>query len=868
MQALSAAEIRTRFIEYFESKGHKHLPSSSLIPHHDPTVLLTTAGMLQFKPIMFGTEQPSQSRVTTHQKCFRTTDLENVGFTPRHHTFFEMLGNFSFGDYYKAEIIPWAWTFLTEHLGLPPERLFVSVFESDDEAEQIWLEKVGVSPDHLARFGEDDNFWAAGETGPCGPCSEIYFDQGPEMGDKGFAEDVLSDGNRYLEIWNLVFMEFNRQPDGSLVPLPAKNIDTGMGLERIASVVQGKPDNYGTDLLQAIQEQIIPLAAEGSENDPRYRTALNVISDHCRAGVMLIADGVQPSNEGRGYVLRRVLRRAIRFAHLLGIEEAFLYQVAPTVVSLYESVYPEVKERAALIVETLKVEEERFQKTLRRGMKKLSEALEEIQAAQQPLIPGDVAFELYDTFGFPLELTEEIAEEQGLKVDREAYQACMQEQVERARAATRSNLDIGAGVVGFEPTVFQGYERFDSEAQVLAVLDTNREELRRVILNQTPFYAESGGQVSDHGALVAGAHRYEVVDVQKVGEVVVHVVQGESFEALQAGQSVIASVEGSVRRETMKHHSVTHLLHRALKDILGEQVSQAGSEVTHYHTRFDFTFNRALTAEEIQQIEEHVNEQIMLNHPVETRVLPIEEAKETGAVSMFGEKYGDVVRVVGMGDYSVEFCGGTHVPATGTIGSFKIIAEEAIAAGVRRVIGVAGKQAFRYGQRNENLLKNLSRELKVPFAEIPKRLVKLQESLRQQERELKELKQQLALQQVDKLVAQFKQQGEIHYLAARLDVPEMGALKQIAENLKGRHEQAVVVLGSEIDGKVGLVAAVSKSLSKSLRAGDIIKALAPLVGARGGGKPEFAQAGGGSEPAGLSQLLSELEKQLPQAAEV
>lgn len=867
MKYLSTAEIRQKFIEYFESQGHKHLPSSPLIPYNDPTVLLTTAGMLQFKPIMFGTEAPSYKRVTTHQKCFRTTDLENVGFTARHHTFFEMLGNFSFGDYYKAEVIPWAWTFITEHLGLPVDKLYVTVYQDDDEAYNIWHEVVGIPAERIYRLGDDTNFWAAGDTGPCGPCSEIYYDLGPEMDRGETLHPGHDDDHRYLEFWNLVFMEFNRQADGSLVPLPAKNIDTGMGLERIASIVQGKTTNYDTDLMQTIIAEVKPLAGPGAESHERYQVALQVIADHSRAASMLIADGVQPGNEGRGYVLRRILRRAIRFGHLIGITEGFLYKLLPTIVKLYP-IYPELAAKQAVIHETLITEEERFSKTLSRGMKKLEEALAELRAAKGDTIPGRVAFELYDTFGFPLELTQEIGEEQGFKLDKAGYEVAMQEQVERARAAARSNLEMGAGVVGLPASHFLGYETLESHSKVLALLETNNHELRRLVLDATPFYAESGGQVSDHGAVFAGAHRFEIVDVQKVGEVVVHLLRGESWEHLKVGEQVHALVESSIRRETMKHHSVTHLMHKALKEVLGEQVSQAGSEVTHYHTRFDFTFNRALTPEEILRIEERVNEEIMQNHPVETRVLPIDEARQSGAVAMFGEKYGDVVRVVGMGDYSVEFCGGTHVPATGNIGAFKIVSEEALAAGVRRIVAVAGRQAYVYSSTNEGLLKSLSQQLKVPFGEIPNRLGKIQDTVRQQEREIKQLKQQLALQQVAGLASQFKQHAGFDVLATQVEVADPEALKQIAENLKGQREKAVVVLGANLDGKVGLVAAVSSSLTAEIKAGNLIKALAPLVGARGGGKPEFAQAGGGDQPAGLSQLESELLKQLPAGAGV
>lgn len=868
MKYLSTAEIRSTFIDFFKSKGHTHLPSSPLVPYNDPTVLLTTAGMLQFKPIMFGTEKPTHSRATTYQKCFRTTDLENVGFTPRHHTFFEMLGNFSFGDYYKEDAIAWAYDLVFNQLGLPKERVYVTVFETDDEAYDLWHNKMGIPAERMVRRDGETNFWAAGDTGPCGPCSELYFDKGAEYDDPITPVRPGDDNdNRYLEFYNLVFMEFNRQADGSLIPLPAKNIDTGMGLERIASIIQGKQNNYEIDLFQSIMAKIEELADPATKDHPQYRTALQVIADHARASVLLISDGVVPGNEGRGYVLRRVMRRAIRFGHVLGINKAFLYTLQPAIEALFGH-YPEVLAKRDFISETIQTEEERFQKTLSRGMKQLEEALEAVRAAKQTVVPGAVAFELYDTYGFPLELTQEIAEEQKLSVDVAGYKTEMQKQVERARSAARSNLDLGAGVVGFPPTEFLGYQSLTSEAKVLAVLDTASADLRRLVLDRTPFYAESGGQVSDHGLIEAGAHRFEVVDVQKVGEVVVHVVQGSDWSPLSAGQTVTGRVASEVRSETMKHHSVTHLLHQALKDVLGEHVHQAGSEVAHDHTRFDFTYNRPVTADEVRRIETIVNEQIMANLPVETVVLPIDEAKATGAVSMFGEKYGDVVRVIGMGHFSKEFCGGTHVPATGVIGSFKVISEEAIAAGTRRIIGVAGKTALQYGTRNEELLKGLAQELKVPFEEIPGRFAKLQDTLRSQEKELKQLKQKLALQQVDSLIDQFQEQAGYHWIATQIEVADAAGLKQVAEALANRKKPAVVVLGAEIDGKANLVALVDAGLSKQVKAGDLIKELAPLVGAKGGGKPEFAQAGGGTDPSQFTQVAQKLPSLLPNGVAV
>lgn len=863
MKPLTMSQVRQKFIEFFVGKEHKHLPSSPLIPYNDPTVLLTTAGMLQFKPIMFGTEQPTYSRATTHQKCFRTTDLDNVGFTPRHHTFFEMLGNFSFGDYYKEEAISWAWEFITEWLELPKDKVYVSVFEKDDEAYKIWNEKIGIPPEQIARLGEKDNFWAAGETGPCGPCSELYFDLGESMGDKPFKEDVLSDGNRYLEFYNLVFMEFNRQADGSLIPLPAKNIDTGMGLERITSILQGKTTNYETDLLQTIIDKVKAMANIENEADKQVQTALQVIADHSRASVLLIGDGVTPGNEGRGYVLRRIMRRAIRFGHIIGINEPFLHKLVSTIRELYP-VYEEIAEKEELIKETVEVEENRFSKTLARGMKKLNEAIDDLSQKQLKTISGEVAFELYDTYGFPLELTKEIAEEHSLSVDHEGYEVEMTRQVERARAAARSQVGIGEGVVGFPPTEFTGYGELISEVSVLAVLDAHDGDTRRLILDKTPFYAESGGQVSDHGSIQAGAHRFPLVDVQKVGEIFVHVVQGDDWSQLKAGDKVKCLVESEIRKEIMKHHSATHIMHTALKEVLGDHVKQAGSEVTHNQTRFDFTFNRALATSEIQKIEELVNEQIMANLSVDTQVMNLEEAKNSGAIAMFGEKYGESVRVVSMGEFSKEFCGGTHVPATGVIGSFKILSEEAVAAGTRRVTAVVGKRSFQNMVQNEEILKQLAMDMKVPLQNVADRYFKIQESMKEQDREIKQLKQKLAAYQTQSLASQFESVQDIQMLTAQVDVPDNGELKRIAESLAKQKENSLIVLTAVLKEKINLVVAVNPEL-KQLNAGKIVKEIAPIIGARGGGKPTFAQAGGGTEVDKIPELFKQAKTLIAEA---
>jgi alanyl-tRNA synthetase len=878
---LSGETIRQRYIDFFKSKGHRHLPSSSLVPHNDPTVLLTTAGMLQFKPIMFGLEQPSDRRVTTYQKCFRTTDLDNVGRTARHHTFFEMLGNFSFGDYYKSEVIPWAWECLTKEFGIPAEKLAVTVYQSDDEAFDIWKDVVGIPAERIVRLGDDTNFWAAGDTGPCGPCSEIYYDLGESV-DTGEGGPG-SENPRYLEVWNLVFMEFNRLENGDLVPLPAKNIDTGMGLERITSVLQGVTSNYDTDLIRPLIDAAGALVGiTYDQADDRAKMALRIIADHGRASVHLIHDGVTPSNEGRGYVLRRVMRRALRYGRLIGMQGAFLYKLVPAIIAKAAG-FPELKQAQDRITETIKVEEERFHTTLERGSKRLDDVIavlkvlggqggsESFDRSRKELheqlkgkaitnfqvIPGDLAFELYDTYGFPMELSEEIALEQGLSVDHQGYRDAMAAQVERARAAHQAGAltgkDLPPEVLEKIPgSIFTGYEGHATQAQVLYVAPLE-DNVWQVILDKTPFYSESGGQVSDSGYLISGEHRMPVTDVRKVGDIILHEVRWPVPPTV--GMTVDAQVDAPERLSTARHHTGAHLLHAALKSVLGEQVQQAGSEVSPKACRFDFNHNKAVSADEIKAIEDLVNEQILLDRPVEKKVMALDEAKKAGAVALFGEKYGDQVRVINIDGFSQELCGGTHLDRTGQMGLFKIVSEEAIAAGVRRITAVAGFEALAYLRQRDAIVADFANTLKAPAPELPARLQKLQAQLQEKEKEIAALRQAQAVAQAKSLAAEVQTIAGVAVLAKAVDAPDADALQAMTEQLR-KDLDGVVILAANVDGKATFIAGVADRLTKAgLSAGNMVKDFATIAGARGGGKPQLARAGGGAEPQRIGEAL-------------
>lgn len=866
---LTASEIKEKFIHFFESKGHKHLPSSSLVPHNDPSVLLTTAGMLQFKPIMFGLEAPEYKRVTTYQKCCRTTDLDNVGKTPRHHTFFEMLGNFSFGDYYKREIITWAWEFISKELKFPVEKLNITVHHKDTEAFEIWNKEIGIPEDRIIKLGDEDNFWAAGETGPCGFCSEIYYDRGEEYGDGTPDEKAGSESDRYLEFWNLVFMEFNRQEDGTLEPLPSKNIDTGMGLERVASIIQDVQTNYEIDSFKTIIDKISEISGKTYHNDPKDDLFFKIIADHIRATTYLVADGVRPGNNTREYVLRRIIRRAVRYGRLLEINRPFLHDIIPTVIEMGKKYYPELSEKSDSIIKIVSREEELFNRTLNIGLKILNKSIENTKNSGSNIINGKEAFELYDTYGFPLELTIEIALENNLTVDEESYQEEMKKQVERAREAhnssSLSDVAVQMNLDNIAPSQFTGYEEYKSHSEVLSVSFSKDKSEIAFIVDKTPAYAESGGQASDKGEVIIDEQSFKIKNVQKIGDYFVHIIDSAE-DILNKGDKVTISVEDSTRINTARHHSVTHLLHQALKVVLGEHVKQAGSLVNENQTRFDFAHNAALTKEEILKIEELVNQKILENMPVTTEIMDIDTAKKSGAVAMFGEKYGAKVRVLSMGDFSKEFCGGTHVRMTGDIGFFRIISEEAISSGVRRITGVAGSLAYKYMKEEEKIVSELSAKFKVPAKDVVNRVEKLQASLNDLEREFAHLKQAMAVNQVKELTSKVKDISGIKYIAEKVDIQDMKGLKSASEDLLNRLGDSVVVLGSVIDQKACFVAVVSKALiQKGISAGNIIKAVGQITGSKGGGKPENAQAGGGTETDKIEIALQEVEKILSMA---
>ncbi|MCL6522291.1 MAG: alanine--tRNA ligase [Firmicutes bacterium] len=864
MRSLSSSEIRSRFLGYFERQGHTVVPSSPLVPQNDPTLLFTNAGMVQFKDVFLGNARLPFRRATTAQKCMRAggkhNDLENVGRTPRHHTFFEMLGNFSFGDYFKAEAIRFAWEFLTRELELDPERLWVTVYRDDDEAEQLWRSVAGVPAERIVRLGEKDNFWAMGDTGPCGPCSEIIYDRGEEHRCGAPACGVgLCDCDRWLEIWNLVFMQYDRDEAGVLHPLPKPSIDTGMGLERIASVLQQVDSNFDTDLFHPIIRRIEELSGR------RYDRGVGgfpfrVIADHARAGAFLIADGVLPSNEGRGYVLRRILRRAARFGRVLGLERPFLAEVAGTVVALMGDAYPELREREGFVREVIRREEERFLQTLEQGVRAFAELAERCRAEGRAELRGEEAFLLYDTYGFPLDLMQDMAEEAGLGLDLAGFQAALERQRERARA-DRAARGLRAGdavaqlVADLPATRFLGYEGTEARARVLAVVVAGEAPERveeaeegsevRVVLDQSPFYAEGGGQVGDTGWLLSDEARVRVTDTQEVGRGVhLHFGRVEAG-TLRAGAELEARVDAQRRRAIMRNHSATHLLHKALKEILGEEATQAGSLVAPDRLRFDFTHEGPLDEETLRRVEERVNERILDALPASVQVLPLEEARKTGAIALFGEKYGERVRVVAMGDYSRELCGGTHVHNTAEIGSFKIVSESSIGAGLRRIEAVTGTGVVEYARLQERRLRETAELLRAPEEEVPARVAALAEELRGTQRRLRELEEKLVRIAAERLLAQAETVAGVRVVRGELEGAGPEELRQASDWLRQRLGSGVVLLAARSDGKVQFVAAVTADLvARGFHAGRIVGAAARVAGGGGGGRPELAQAGG------------------------
>jgi alanyl-tRNA synthetase len=865
---LSGSEIRQQFLTFFAQQQHKILPSASLVPE-DPTVLLTIAGMLPFKPIFLGQKAPETPRATTSQKCIRTNDIENVGRTARHHTFFEMLGNFSFGDYFKTQAIAWAWELSTQVFKLPPEQLIVSVFEEDEEAFAIWRDQIGIPPHRIQKMGADDNFWVSGPTGPCGPCSEIYYDFHPELGDKTID---LEDDTRFIEFYNLVFMQYNRDAEGNLTPLQNKNIDTGMGLERMAQILQKVPNNYETDLIFPIIETAAKIAhLDYHKSGEKTKTSLKVIGDHLRAVVHLIADGVTASNIGRGYVLRRLLRRVVRHGRLLGIETEFTVKVAETAIELAETVYPNVRERQDIIQQELQREETAFLKTLERGEKLLSD----IMTREKVQISGEDAFTLYDTYGFPLELTQEIAEENGLTVDVTGFDEAMKQQQERSKAAhetidltVQGSLDQLAEHI--HPTEFLGYTNTQSSAQVEAVLvegklvsEATAGTEVQIVLNQTPFYAESGGQVGDQGYLKGENLLIQVTDVQKESGIFIHFGHIEQG-LVKVGDTLTAQLEKSARRRAQANHTATHLLQAALKKIVDDSISQAGSLVAFDRLRFDFNCPRGLTQEELQQIEDQINSWIAESQDTEVSILPLAEAKAKGAIAMFGEKYGAEVRVIDVPGVSLELCGGTHVNNTAEIGLFKIISESGISAGVRRIEAVAGASVLAYLQVRDQIVRELSDNLKAKPEEITDRISNLQGELRDTRKELDSVKQELAVAKSEQLLTQAESVGEFKLLVADLGDADPNSLKTAAERLQQKLGESAVILGSIPDSeKVSLVAAFSTKIhkEKQLQAGKFIGGIAKICGGGGGGRPNLAQAGG-RDPSKLKEALKTAKNQL------
>jgi len=866
--ALTGDQIRQTFLDFYAAKGHTILPSASLIPE-DPTVLLTIAGMLPFKPIFLGQQARTVPKATTSQKCIRTNDIENVGRTARHHTFFEMLGNFSFGDYFKTEAISWAWELLTEVYQLPPDRLVVSVFESDDQAWEIWHEKIGIPPEKICRMGEDSNFWTAGPTGPCGPCSEIYYDFHPELGTKDID---LDDDSRFIELYNLVFMELNQDGNKHRTPLAAKNIDTGMGLERMAQVLQGVPNNYETDLIFPIIQATANLAEINYlDSNEATKTSLKVIGDHLRAVVHLISDGVSASNVGRGYVLRRLIRRVVRHGRLVGINKPFTTEVAEVAIQLSEVVYPQVRQRQAVILAELEREEENFLKTLDRGEKLLAEIIDKAKSSgkktKNAMISGLDAFTLYDTYGFPLELTQEIAAEQGLTVDEKGFNAEMEAQRQRSQAAhetidltIQGSLDQLAEHI--HPTKFIGYDQFALTTEITALL-VDGEIVKsagpgtsvQVILAETPFYAESGGQIGDRGYLAGRDVLVQIEDVQKENGIFVHYGRIERGN-LQAGDTVTAQIDLSSRRRIQAHHTATHLLQAALKKLIDDSISQAGSLVAFDRLRFDFNCPRALTPAEVQQIEDQVNAWISESHTTQTEILPIAEAKAKGAIAMFGEKYGAEVRVMDVPGVSMELCGGTHVSNTAEIGLFKIIAETGVASGIRRIEAIAGPAVRDYLNQRDQIVRELMERFKVKPEEIIERITGLQTELKTTQKERETLKAELALLKAKDLLTQAQAINDLNILVAELPEMDANGLKTTAEWFLQKLPHGAVVLGSAWDGKVSLVAAMSpEAIKQGYHAGNLIKELAQLCGGGGGGRPNFAQAGG-KQPEKLGEALN------------
>ncbi|WP_322067535.1 alanine--tRNA ligase [Burkholderia cenocepacia] len=864
---MKAAEIREKFLKFFESKGHTIVRSSSLVPGNDPTLMFTNSGMVQFKDVFLGTDPRPYSRATTAQRSVRAggkhNDLENVGYTARHHTFFEMLGNFSFGDYFKHDAIKFAWELLTTVYQLPKEKLWVTVYQEDDEAYDIWAKEVGVPTERIIRIGDNkgaryasDNFWTMGDTGPCGPCTEIFYDHGPDVwgGPPGSPEE---DGDRYIEIWNLVFMQFNRDAQGNMTRLPKQSVDTGMGLERLAAVLQHVHSNYEIDLFQ----NLIKAAARVTEISDLTNNSLKVIADHIRACSFLIVDGVIPGNEGRGYVLRRIVRRAIRHGYKLGRKGAFFHKLVADLVAEMGTAYPELKEAEQRVTDVLRQEEERFFETIEHGMSILEAALADVDAKGGKVLDGELAFKLHDTYGFPLDLTADVCRERGMTVDEPAFDDAMARQREQARAAGKFKATQGLEYSGAK-TTFHGYEEiaFDDAKVVALYVDGSAvNEVKAgqdavVVLDHTPFYAESGGQVGDQGVLANAATRFTVADTLKVqADVIGHhgtLEQG----MLKVGDVLRAEIDAQRRARTQRNHSATHLMHKALREVLGAHVQQKGSLVDAEKTRFDFAHNAPMTDDEIRRVEQIVNDEILANAPGIVRVMPYDEAVKGGAMALFGEKYGDEVRVLDLG-FSRELCGGTHVHRTGDIGLFKIVVEGGVAAGIRRVEAITGDNAVRYVQELDARVNEAAAALKAQPSELTQRIAQVQDQVKSLEKELGALKSKLASSQGDELAQQAVEIGGVYVLAATLDGADAKTLRETVDKLKDKLKSAAIVLAAVEGGKVSLIAGVTPDASKKVKAGELVNFVAQQVGGKGGGRPDMAQAGG-TEPANLPGALA------------
>jgi len=861
---MTSNELRQAFLDFFRVRGHEIVASSPLVPGNDPTLLFTNAGMVQFKDVFLGEEKRSYDKAATSQRCVRAggkhNDLENVGYTTRHHTFFEMLGNFSFGDYFKKEAIRLAWEFLTEDLGLPEEKLWVTVFKDDDEAADIWLKDMKVDPERFGRLGAKDNFWAMGDTGPCGPCSEIFYDHGPNVagGPPGSPDE---DGDRYVEIWNLVFMQFDRDGSGEMTPLPKPSVDTGMGLERTAAVMQGVHSNYDIDMfanLIAATAKILGVKNDGS-------STLNVIADHIRACAFLIVDGVLPGNEGRGYVLRRIIRRALRHSKKLGIEATFFHKLVEPLCKEMGDAYPELIKKKAHVEKVLEKEEHGFAETLDRGMEILESAISNLKGKE---IPGDVVFKLYDTYGFPVDLTADIARERGLTIDQAGFEKHMGAQRDQAKAASSFNIKVGTAslnLTGYPAdvttTTFTGHEGIEGVSEVGAILKdgepadllSNGDE-GAVILKSTPFYAESGGQVGDTGVIESGDASFLVTDTQKSAKAIVHVGKVQ-LGALKKGDKVTAKVDGERRKAIVLHHSATHLLHAALRSVLGDHVLQKGSLVAPDRLRFDFSHYEPVTPEQLHEIEELVNGEIRKNNNADTELMKYDDAVASGAIALFGEKYDEQVRVLRLGDISVELCGGTHVSSTGDIDIFKITHEVGVASGIRRIEAVAGKQAMAWINENQRALDEVAAMLRTPRDQIPAKIDHLQRRVKELEKELAAAKQKILTGTTSDIKENVVVVDGLNVLATRMDGADAKTLRDAVDRFKDKFENAVVVLGSVDNGKVRLAAGVTKDAVDRIRAGDVIRPVAEQVGGKGGGRPDFAQAGG-SKPEALDEALS------------